>query len=74
MFIIEQLMYINGQENIPVIAAGGIYDERTANATLALGAEGLQLGSIFIPSEESDACDAYKTAVLSSVDTETVLT
>ena len=39
-----------------------------------LGAEGIQVGSLFIPSEESEASEAYKSAVLSSKDTDTALT
>ena len=40
-------------KNIPVLAAGGITDRRTATAAHALGAEGVFAGSVFISTEES---------------------
>ena len=48
--------------NIPVIAAGGIADARTYMAAMALGAEGVQLGTRFIASKE---CIAHGNNVLS---------
>jgi enoyl-[acyl-carrier protein] reductase II len=39
--------------NIPVMAAGGIADRRTVNASFALGAEGVYLGTRFLASEEA---------------------
>ncbi|MBD2704997.1 nitronate monooxygenase [Spirosoma sp. BT702] len=58
----------------PVIAAGGLYDDRTINAAFLLGALGVQLGSMFITSDESAASDTYKEAVLTAHDTSTALT
>src|SRR2546427_6106112 len=40
--------------DVPVIAAGGIADARGVIAALALGAEGVQMGTVFLASEESD--------------------
>ena len=37
----------------PVMAAGGIYDSRTFNAVMVLGAEGAYCGTAFLMSEES---------------------
>lgn len=59
---------------VPVIAAGGIVDSRTVRAALALGADAVQIGSMFLASDESEASDAYKEAVLNSGDTSTELT
>src|SRR5689334_14801852 len=42
---------------IPVVAAGGIMDGRGVAAALALGADGVQLGTAFIASDESAATD-----------------
>ncbi|KAL0357059.1 UNVERIFIED_CONTAM: putative nitronate monooxygenase [Sesamum calycinum] len=46
--------------NIPVIAAGGIVDERGYVAALALGAQGVALGTRFLATEESYAHPLYK--------------
>ena len=48
----------------PVIAAGGIADARGIVAALALGAEGVQIGTAFLATEESGAGDAHKAALL----------
>lgn len=58
---------------IPVIAAGGISDGRSMLAALALGAEGVQVGSRFAVTTESSAHDAYKRAVIAAGETDTVL-
>lgn len=62
------------QLEIPVIAAGGIGDVRGAYAMLGMGAHGLQMGSVLIPAEESGAAEAYKTAVLNSLECSTTIT
>ncbi len=58
---------------IPVIAAGGIGTGRTMLAAMALGAEGVQMGSRFVLSEESSAHQNFKDAVLQSTDGSTEL-
>lgn len=60
--------------DIPVLAAGGIADGRAFRAAMALGASGVQAGSIFIPSSESIASDVYKQAVMQAADVDTKLT
>ena len=59
---------------IPVIAAGGLYDGRGLAAALALGAQGVWLGTRFIASAEAHAAQMYKDAVLACADTDTVRT
>jgi len=59
---------------IPVIAAGGIADSRGLVAALALGAEGVQLGTRFIAVKECIAHQKYKEAILAAGDTDTVIT
>lgn len=49
--------------SIPVIAAGGIGDARTFLAALALGADGVLLGSVFCAVEESPLTDSGKQAL-----------
>lgn len=59
--------------SIPVIAAGGIADGRGIAAALALGAEGVQIGTRFAVTLESSAHDNYKRKVVESGDNATVL-
>jgi enoyl-[acyl-carrier protein] reductase II len=59
---------------IPVIAAGGLYDGRGLAAALALGAQGVWMGTRFIASAEAHAAPMYKDAVLACADTDTVRT
>lgn len=47
-------------ENIPIIAAGGIADKRTAKASLELGAEGVQMGTRFLTSKECQIPEEVK--------------
>ena len=58
---------------IPVIAAGGIGTGRTMLAAIALGAEGVQIGSRFVTSEESSAHINFKKAILKAKDGDTHL-
>jgi NAD(P)H-dependent flavin oxidoreductase YrpB (nitropropane dioxygenase family) len=58
---------------IPVIAAGGIGDSRGYKAALALGAEGVQMGTRFIATKECIAHSIYKTTILDSDETGTGL-
>ena len=59
---------------IPVIAAGGIATGRQMLAAMVLGAEGVQMGSRFVASEEASSHIAFKNAVIHSQEGDTVLT
>ena len=50
--------------DIPVIVAGGVYSHEDIRRFLALGADGVQMGTRFLATEESSASPAYKQAVL----------
>jgi NAD(P)H-dependent flavin oxidoreductase YrpB (nitropropane dioxygenase family) len=52
------------QVAVPVIAAGGICDGPTLAAALALGAQGVQMGTRFIATKESDFHPTWKTGIL----------
>ena len=54
---------------IPVIAAGGIADNRGVKAPMAMGAEGVQCGTIFSISKESPVGDNWKKVIIESKDT-----
>jgi enoyl-[acyl-carrier protein] reductase II len=59
--------------NIPVIAAGGIGTGRAMLAAMALGAEGVQIGSRFVATHESSAHDSFKQAVVAAKEGDTKL-
>jgi enoyl-[acyl-carrier protein] reductase II len=59
---------------IPVVAAGGIYDGRGLAAALALGAQGVWLGTRFIASAEAHAAEMYRDMVLTATDEDTIRT
>ncbi len=60
--------------DIPVIAAGGIADGKGFLAALALGAVGVQMGTVFLASEECPVSDVYKQMIVDAADCDTVLT
>jgi enoyl-[acyl-carrier protein] reductase II len=60
--------------NVPIIAAGGIADGRGVAAALALGAQGVQMGTRFICAHECTVHPNYKQKVLKAKDRDTVVT
>jgi nitronate monooxygenase len=58
----------------PIVAAGGIGDGRGITAALVLGAEAVQLGTVFLATDESGASDAHKTELVSESARYTALT
>lgn len=60
--------------SIPLVAAGGIRDGRGIAAAFALGANGVQIGSRFVLSEESSAHLAFKNLLRESQEGGTLLT
>ncbi len=59
---------------IPVLAAGGIADGRGVVAALALGAQGVVIGTRFIATPEAQASPAYREAILRSGEADTIRT
>lgn len=59
---------------VPLIAAGGIATGRGMLAAMVLGADGVQVGSRFVASEESSAHRAFKEVVVNAKEGDTVLT
>ncbi|OGO61465.1 MAG: 2-nitropropane dioxygenase [Chloroflexi bacterium RBG_19FT_COMBO_48_23] len=59
---------------IPVVAAGGIADARGVVAALALGADGVQMGTLFIATNECVAHPNFKEAILKASDIDTAIT
>jgi enoyl-[acyl-carrier protein] reductase II len=59
---------------IPVIAAGGIADQRGVLAAFALGAKGIQVGTVILATLECPIHENYKQMVVDARDTSTVVT
>ena len=54
------------QVNIPVVVAGGIFDQKDIKHALSLGADGVQMATRFVATEECDASDEFKKAYLNA--------
>jgi|TARA_R110002110_G_scaffold67094_23_gene183381 enoyl-[acyl-carrier protein] reductase II len=60
--------------NIPLIAAGGIANGKGMLAAMILGADGVQVGSRFVASEEASSHQGFKEMVVASKEGDTLLT
>lgn len=60
--------------SIPVIASGGIMDGRGIGAALALGAQAAQLGTAFLPCDESGIPESHKQAIIDGREDQTRVT
>lgn len=54
------------QRHIPVVVAGGVFDNTDIEHVISLGADGVQIASRFVATEECDASDEYKQAYISA--------
>ncbi len=55
-------------QRIPLIAAGGIYTGEDINNIMKLGASGVQMGTIFVTTNECDASDAFKQSYINATE------
>lgn len=60
--------------DVPVVATGGVMDGCGLAAALALGAQGVQMGTRFLVASESGAPEGYRRRVREAHDTDTVIT
>lgn len=60
--------------HIPIVTAGGIYTHEDILHQLALGADGVQMGTRFVTTKECDAAEAYKQAYIRSKKEDIVIT
>lgn len=72
------LDYINevSEQNgvhIPVVVGGGVFDRTDADHFMAMGAEGVQIGTRFVATKECDAAQAYKLAYVNAKDEDVVI-
>src|SRR5690606_4283410 len=65
---------VKEQLDIPLIAAGGIATGRGMLAAMVLGADGVQVGSRFVASEEASSHSAFKQMVIDAKEGDTQLT
>jgi len=72
MALVPQVVDAVGAQ-IPVVAAGGLFDGRGLAAALALGADGVWIGTRFIATPEAQAVNGYKEALLASAEDGTVI-
>lgn len=61
------------EEDIPVVVAGGIYTRDDFDHVLSLGADGVQMGTRFVTTEECDAADGYKQAYINASKEDVIL-
>jgi enoyl-[acyl-carrier protein] reductase II len=59
--------------DLPIIAAGGMCDARSAAAAVVLGAEGVQMGTRMLASQEAAVHANFKNAIVSADDSGTVM-
>lgn len=62
------------QLDIPVIAAGGIADQRGVLAAFALGAKGIQIGTVLLATKECPIHENYKQRIVKSKDIDSIVT
>ena len=70
--LVPQVVDAVGDE-VPVVAAGGLFDGRGLAAALALGADGVWIGTRFIATPEARAVNGYKDALLAIAEDATVI-
>ncbi len=73
MALVPQVVDAVG-DKVPVVAAGGLYDGRGLAAALALGADGVWIGTRFIATPEARAVAGYKETLLATPEDGTVVT
>lgn len=67
------LPLVAGRVDLPIIAAGGICDARSAAAVVVLGAEGVQMGTRMLASHEAAVHSNFKDAIMAANDDGTVM-
>ena len=66
-------MELEYDKKIPVIAAGGIFTGQDIRKMMELGADGVQMGTRFVATEECDASDLFKKAFLDAKEEDIVI-
>lgn len=68
--LVQTIKVVEEQNNckIPIIAGGGIYDGEGMKRILDMGASAVQMGSIFVTTEECDASPTFKEAYINATE------
>jgi enoyl-[acyl-carrier protein] reductase II len=66
------LPLVRSKVDVPIIAAGGMLDGATMAAAFALGAEGIQMGTRMVSSQESPVHDNWKDSIVAAAETDTI--
>ncbi len=74
MTTMSLIPFVKNKIKIPIIAAGGIASGEAMLAAFALGAEGVQIGSLFVSSKESSAHINFKNEIVKAAENDTILT
>jgi len=71
----ELVSYVSGtvKADIPVIAAGGIWDRADIDRMISLGADGVQMGTRFVCTKECDASERFKQAYIDAAPDDVLL-
>jgi len=67
------LPLIRSKVDVPIVAAGGMVDGPTMAAALALGAEGIQMGTRMVSAAESPIHTNWKQSIIDAAETDTVM-
>lgn len=73
MTLLPDIVEKFSDENTLVCGTGGYCDSKTLAAALAMGADGVQMGTRFLATEESDFCDLWKKLVVDCPDGGTII-
>ena len=61
------------QKKIPVVSAGGVFDQKDMEHHMKLGVDGVQVGTRFVTTEECDAPESYKQAYIHAAQEDIVI-
>ncbi|MFZ1983018.1 MAG: nitronate monooxygenase [Desulfatitalea sp.] len=73
MVLLPAVVEAMAQHGVPVVGAGGFCDGKTLVAALALGAAGIQMGTRFLATQESDFADLWKQGIVKAGDRGTLV-
>jgi NAD(P)H-dependent flavin oxidoreductase YrpB (nitropropane dioxygenase family) len=71
--VVAVARHYSDRKRIPVIAAGGVATGEDIRRLIELGAAGVQMGSIFVPTDECDASRAFKQVYINSSQQDTLI-